>query len=138
VDLVGAKRATVVSGAILTGSKPVRPDVFLHAYNVAAEKPSCRVAASIVSPRLRNPAVNSSAFALIALVYGRAPRRRVPRQRSTSFRNASISLSMSTSLPRKVPQLAVYVRTGPGEALRRMGNPAGCPHAHSHNHDFFV
>ena len=29
------------------------------------------------------------------------PRRRVPRQRSTSFRNASISLSMSTSLPRK-------------------------------------
>jgi hypothetical protein len=56
-------------------------------------------------------------------VYGRAPRRRVPRQRSTSFRNASISLSMSTSLPRKVPQLAVYVRTGPGEALRMSSRP---------------
>jgi hypothetical protein len=73
---------------------------------------------------LRNPAVNSSAFALIALVYGRAPRRRVPRQCSTSFRNASISLSMSTSLPRKVSQFALYVRTGPGEALRRMAVPA--------------
>jgi hypothetical protein len=50
-------------------------------------------------------------------VYRRAPCRRVPRQRSTSLRNDSISLSMSTSLPRKVPQLAVYVTTRPGETL---------------------
>ena len=28
---------------------------------------------------------------------------------------------MSTSLPRKVPQLTVYVRTGPGEALQSIG-----------------
>jgi len=42
-----------------------------------------------------------------------------PRHCTTSSRNSSISFSMSTSLPRKVTQLAVYVRMGPGEALHQ-------------------
>ena len=113
-----AEGAAFAADTILTGTIFALFGGFFHAYSMDTAMPNCFAAAAIVKPRLRNAAANCRAFAFIPPGYRRLPWPPSPRQTETSFRNASISLSMSTSMRMKVPWFTAYVRRGPGEVLQ--------------------
>ena len=121
-----AEGAAFAADTILTGTIFALFGGFFHAYSMDTAMPNCFAAAAIVKPRLRNAAANCRAFAFIPPGYRRLPWPPSPRQTKTSFRNASISLSMSTSMRMKVPRFTAYVRRGPGEVLLWTG-PIGTP-----------